>query len=99
MTDASRDVGDLLARWSGGDPDARDAAIRRVYEELRRIARNRLRREGDLVALETTELVHEAYLRLAAQNRTQWQNRAHFFAIAARTMRRILVDHARARHA
>jgi RNA polymerase sigma factor (TIGR02999 family) len=102
--DAIRDVKDpdvtqLLAAWSDGDEAARDAVVAMVYAELRRIARNRMRREGDAVTLQTTGLVHEAYLRLARQHATQWRNRAHFFAIAARVMRRVLVESYRGRHA
>jgi RNA polymerase sigma factor (TIGR02999 family) len=93
------DLTELLAAWSSGDDAARDEAVALVYAELRRIARNRMRREGDLVTVQTTGLVHEAYLRLAQQSSTRWQNRAHFFAIAARIMRRILVEAHRARHA
>lgn len=70
-----------------------------VYEELRRLAANRLRGERDGHTLQATALVHEAYLRLVDQTRVEWRNRAHFFAIAARMIRRILVDHARRRQA
>ena len=69
-----------------------------IYRELRRLARRRLGAEKADNTLQTTELVHEAYLRLVGQKATQWQNRAHFFAIAAQMMRRILVDYARSRH-
>ncbi|HVQ26976.1 MAG TPA: ECF-type sigma factor [Planctomycetota bacterium] len=98
MTPQDQDVTGLLAAWSEGDQVARDAVVALVYAELRRIAKNRMRREGDAVTLQTTGLVHEAYLRLARQN-AQWQNRAHFFAIAARVMRRVLVEGYRGRHA
>lgn len=70
-----------------------------VYAELKKLARSRLRSESDASTLDATALVHEAYLRIAGQSGVEWQNRAHFFAIAARFMRRILVDHARARRA
>ena len=70
-----------------------------VYDELRRLARHHLRRERGDHTLQSTALVHEAYLRFAGQNPPEWQNRAHFFAISARLMRQILVDHARARSA
>jgi RNA polymerase sigma factor (TIGR02999 family) len=93
------DLTELLQAWVDGDPEARDAVIARVYDDLRRLAANRMRREGDSVTLQTTGLVHEAYLRLVEQDRTRWANRAHFFAIAAQVMRRILVERYRARHA
>lgn len=86
----------LLHEWTGGDRAARDRLIGVVYEELRRIARRYMRNEPAGHTLQTTALVNEAYLRLIDQN-TAWQNRAHFFAIAAQLMRRILVDRARAR--
>jgi RNA polymerase sigma factor (TIGR02999 family) len=89
----------LLLRWREGDRDALEQLMPLVYEELRRLARAYLRGERADHTLQSTALVHEAYLRLAGQNPPQWQNRAHFFAIAARVMRRILVDHARARAA
>src|SRR5215208_3365743 len=90
---------ELLAAWSGGDVAARDAVVSIVYAELKRMARLRMRRERDQVTMQTTGLVHEAYLRLAGQRETSWQNRAHFFAIAARIMRRVLVESYRGRHA
>lgn len=87
-------VTELLARWSKGDACARDALIPLVYDELRRIARRSLSsRSGH--TLQPTALVHEAYLRLARHDTGEYQNRAHFFAMAARMMRQILVDHAR----
>lgn len=89
----------LLQAWVDGDDDAREAVINRLYPELRRMARARLRREGRAITMEPTLLAHEAYLRLEDQQRTRWQNRRHFFAIAARIMRRVLVDHRRARGA
>lgn len=90
-------VTQLLQEWTGGDRAARDRLIVVVYEELRRIARRYMRKEPAGHTLQTTALVNEAYLRLIDQD-TPWQNRAHFFAIAAQLMRRILVDRARARH-
>jgi len=86
----------LLVAWSDGDAAALEQLMPLVYAELRRLARRRLARERGR-SLQTTALVHEAYLRLIDQRSVRWQNRAHFFAIAARMMRRILVDHARAR--
>ncbi|WP_204101513.1 sigma-70 family RNA polymerase sigma factor [Occallatibacter savannae] len=88
-------VTELLARWSKGDADAQEALIPLVYEELRRIARRSLSSQSAGHTLQPTALVHEAYLRLAKNQPVEWQNRAHFFALAARMMRQILVDHAR----
>jgi RNA polymerase sigma-70 factor, ECF subfamily len=90
------DVTELLRAWGEGDAGARDRLFDVVYRELRRVAASHLRRERRGGALHTTSLVHEAYLRLVDQ-RTPWQSRAHFFAVAAQMMRRILVDRARAR--
>src|SRR5262245_6493959 len=87
----------LLLAWSDGDAAAFDKLVPLVYEELRRLARGYLRRERAGRALQTTALVNEAYLRLIDAQRVQWQGRAHFLAIAARTMRRILVEFARQR--
>ncbi len=88
----------LLEQWTHGDTAALDALFPLVYDELRRLARSYLRGERSGHTLESTALVHEAYLRLVNQN-TSWQNRAHFFGIAAQMMRRILVDHARGHNA
>ena len=88
-------VTQLLVAWSGGDQAALDQLVPLVYEDLRRIARNRMGREQPGHTLQTTALINEAYLRLVDQKHTRWQNRAHFFAIASKMMRRILVDHAR----
>jgi RNA polymerase sigma-70 factor (ECF subfamily) len=87
----------LLADATAGDRQALDRLMPVVYDELRRIASRRLDGERKAHTLQTTALVNEAYLRLIDQRHVQWQNRAHFFAIAARMMRYILVDHARAR--
>jgi RNA polymerase sigma factor (TIGR02999 family) len=84
-----------LQRWSEGDQEAAARAIPLVYEELRRIAAQQLRRERGDHTLEATAIVHEAYLRLAGQGGFHWPSRTHFFAFAAHLMRRILVDHAR----
>lgn len=92
-------VTDLLIDWSNGDPKALDQLMPLVYEELRKIARRQLGFEGQGHTLQSTALVHEAYLRIVDQNRVQWRDRAHFFAVAARMVRRVLVDHARERHA
>lgn len=93
---ASENVTQMLHDWGEGDEAARDALIPMVYEHLHRIARQHFRRERAGHTLQTTALVNEAYLRLVEQS-VSWQNRNHFFGIAARLMRQILVDHARAR--
>ena len=92
-------VTELLVAWRQGDEAARDRLMATVYAELRRRAGGFLRRERPGHALQATALVHEAYLRLVDQDRVVWQNRAHFLAVAAQLMRRILVDHARAEQA
>jgi RNA polymerase sigma-70 factor, ECF subfamily len=89
----------LLIRWSMGEADALDRLLPLVYAECRRIAARKLESERDGHTLDPTALVHEMYLRLVDQRGAKWQNRAQFFGIAARLMRRVLVDHARARHA
>jgi RNA polymerase sigma factor (TIGR02999 family) len=94
---APRDVTQLLTAWSNGDRAALDQLMPLVYDELSRLARHYMKRERPGHTLQTTALVNEAYLRLADQKNTRWQNRAHFFGIAAQLMRRILVDHARGR--
>jgi RNA polymerase sigma factor (TIGR02999 family) len=93
------DVSQLLADWQRGDQAAFDRLVPLVYEELRRIARARLRGERDGHTLQTTALVHEAYVRLADLDRMTLRDRVHFFAMASRLMREILVDHARRRNA
>jgi RNA polymerase sigma factor (TIGR02999 family) len=96
MTHPSHNVTEMLQEWSNrGDRQALDELIPIVYEELRRQASLQLRHERPNHTLQTTALVHEAYLRLVDQRGARWQNRAHFFAIAAQMMRRILVDHMR----
>lgn len=100
MTDSSRqDVTGLLQRWSGGDPAALESLMPIVYEELHGLAARYFSSERASHTLQATALVHEAFLRLVDQNRVAWQNRAHFFGIAAQLMRRVLVDHARRRAA
>ncbi len=89
-------VTQLLVDWSKGNRQALEQLMPLVYDELRRLADFYLRRERAGHTLQGTALVHEAYLRLVDQNRVQWQNRAHFFGVAAQMLRRILVDHARA---
>jgi RNA polymerase sigma factor (TIGR02999 family) len=88
-------VSDLLRAWGRGNVQARDDLLPLVYRDLKRRAAAYLRRERRGHTLQPTALVHEAYLRLIGQDRVAWQNRAHFFGIAAHMMRRILVDHAR----
>jgi RNA polymerase sigma factor (TIGR02999 family) len=92
----THDVTRLLKAWSGGDQAALEDLMPVVYTEIRRLARSYLRRERPDHTLQATALVHEAYMRLVDQRSVEWQNRAHFFGIAAQIMRRILVDHARA---
>jgi RNA polymerase sigma factor (TIGR02999 family) len=87
----------LLNDWSKGDKDAGDMAAAVIYSELHNLAESHLRRERDPGTLQPTVLVHEAYLRLVGQHLPSWQNRHHFYGIASRLMRQILVDHARER--
>jgi len=89
------EVSQLLLAWSEGDKAAMDQLMPLVYSELRRLARNYLRRERQNHTLQPTALVNEAYLKLVDQNKAHWQNRAQFYGVAAQLMRRILVDHAR----
>jgi RNA polymerase sigma factor (TIGR02999 family) len=96
---AVADVTMLLAAWRAGDATAGDRLLQIVYDELHRQAARAMRREDSAHTLQATALVNEAYLRLVDQRRMEWRNRAQFFGIAAQVMRRILVDHARARHA
>jgi RNA polymerase sigma-70 factor, ECF subfamily len=90
-------VTDLLLSWRNGDESALADLMPIVHDELYRLARNQMRAERDSHTLQTTALVNEAYLRLIDLSRVRWQDRAHFFAMSARVMRRVLVDHARAR--
>jgi RNA polymerase sigma factor (TIGR02999 family) len=89
----------MLRRWREGDPEAMNRILPVVYEELRRLAQSRLRRERPGHTLGTTGLVHEAYLRLVDIERVEWQDRAHFLSMASRTMRRVLIDYANQRNA
>jgi RNA polymerase sigma factor (TIGR02999 family) len=89
----------LLGQWRSGDSQALGQLLPLVYRELHRVAGNYLRRERSGHTLQSTALVHEAYLRLAGPEAPEWRNRAHFFGVAANLMRQILVEHARARHA
>ncbi len=98
--DSREDITRLLHDWSAGDATALPRLVEIVYPELRNIAARRLRSERDGHTLQPTALVHEAYMRLAQQQPgKQWQDRAHFFAVAAHVVRAVLVDHARARRA
>ena len=89
----------LLRQWNAGDPRALEQLAPIVYQELRRLSHYHLRREREGHTLQTTALVHEVYLRLCGQDEPQWEDRAHFFAVASRIMRRILVDYSRRRGA
>ena len=94
---APEQVTQLLVEWQSGSKQALDRLVPLVYNELRAIAGRHLSRESRSHTLQSTALAHEAYLKLIGQRRVRWQNRAHFFGIAAQMMRRILVDHARRR--
>jgi RNA polymerase sigma factor (TIGR02999 family) len=99
MTRPSPDVTALLQAWSEGDQAALDRLLPAVYEELHRQAERYMRTQPPGHTLQTTALVHEAYLRLVTRKGAEWDGRAHFFGVAAKAMRSILVDHARARRA
>ena len=94
--DTSREITNLLSDWRGGDPGAEERLMGLIYPQLRRIAARRLPPDDRRFTLETSDLVHEAYLVLLGQD-AKWRNRAHFFAVAARLMRRIVIDYARRR--
>ncbi len=98
METPSQSVSLLLQRWSGGDNEALNELIPLVYGELRRMARRYMRQQAGGHTLQTTALINEAFLRLVGQEETQWENRAHFFGVAAQAMRHILVDYARTRN-
>jgi len=97
MTYSSQQVTELLVAWSNGDEAARDALMPLVYNELHRLAHRYMNRERPGHTLQTSALVNEAFVKLIDQKNVHWQNRAHFFGIAAQMMRRILVDYARSR--
>ena len=97
MPNSSGGLTELLLSWGDGNDSAREALLPLVYEDLRQIARGYLRRERPGHTLQTTDLINEAYIRLVDHKGMRWQNRAHFYAVAAQAMRRILVDHARSR--
>jgi RNA polymerase sigma-70 factor (ECF subfamily) len=98
MTSSPKSVTQLLIEWREGDETALDQLIPLVYEEMRRLARYYMRRERPGHTLQTTALINEAYIRLVDHKGMRWQNRAHFYGVAAQAMRRILVNHARSRH-
>lgn len=89
------EVTELLRQWSGGKPEAREQLLPLVYDELRRMADSFLRGERQGHTLQPTALVHELYIKMVDQHSARWQDRAHFFGVASKMMRRILVDHAR----
>ena len=93
----ANEITELLAAWTGRDPTARERLLPLVYDELHRLAAGYLRRERVSHTLQPTALIHEMYLRIGGIDRMQWQDRAHFMAMAATLMRRVLVDHARER--
>jgi RNA polymerase sigma-70 factor (ECF subfamily) len=94
---ATQELTRNLIEWRNGNEAAIEKILPVVYDELRRTARRNLRRESSDISIQTIELINEAYLKLVDQRESDWQNRAHFFAVAARVMRNVLVDHARAR--
>jgi RNA polymerase sigma factor (TIGR02999 family) len=94
----SNDVTELLVAWSNGDRAALDSLVPLIYAELHRLASRAMRHEGPGHTLNTTALVNEAYLRMINQQNVNWQNRAHFFAVSAQSMRNILIDMARSRN-
>src|SRR5262245_3226469 len=96
---SNHEVTALLHQWQSGNHDAQDRLLTLIYNELRRVARARLRAEGPNHTLQPTARVHEAYLRLVGPGHAAPQNRTHLFALAARMMRQVLVDHARKRNA
>ena len=96
--DSSHRITLLLVDWSKGDENALEQLMPLVYNELRRMARSYLRRHPSGHSFQTTELIHEAYLKIASGEEKRWQNRAHFFGVAARAMRHILVDYAKSKH-
>ena len=94
----SREISLLLADWGNGDEVALEQLMPLVYDELRKMAHGYMKRQPSGHTFQTTELIHETYLKLAKQEQQNWQNRAHFFGVAASAMRHILVDYARSKH-
>lgn len=99
MTNSQQEVTQLLLAWRNGDREAFDRLVPIVYDELRRLAHRYIAKKLAGQTLQTTDLVNEAYLRMVGQDQIAWQNRAHFFAVAAQVMRSLLVDRARSRQA
>ena len=97
VNDSSHQITLLLIDWSKGDEYALEQLMPLVYEELRQMARNYMRKQPPGHTFQTTELIHEAYLKIAAGEEKRWRNRAHFFGVAAKAMRHILVDYARSK--
>ncbi len=97
MSATSHQVTQLLVEWGNGDQNALENLIPLVYDELRRMAKRHMNRQYGEHTMQTTELIHEAYLKLAKKKEQDWKNRAHFFGVAAQAMRHILVDYARAK--
>jgi len=95
MTPSPPEVTELLNQWAGGDQTAGEKVLPLVYAELRRIAKRSMKRRGPSPTLQTTAVVHEAYLRLIGNRGREWESRTHFFGVAAKAMRQILVDYAR----
>ncbi|MEZ5347375.1 MAG: sigma-70 family RNA polymerase sigma factor [Pyrinomonadaceae bacterium] len=95
MVSNTRQVTKLLNDWSNGNENALETLMPLVYSELRKMAKHHMRNQPSGHTFQTTELIHEAYLKLASNDDKKWENRTHFFAVAARAMRHILVDHAR----
>jgi RNA polymerase sigma-70 factor, ECF subfamily len=93
-----QEITQLLMKWSQGDKAALDQLVPLVYPELRRLAKRHMARENSAHTLQTSALINEAYLKLVHRQHAEWENRAHFFAVAAQVMRHILVDHARTRN-
>ncbi len=96
-TTSPADITEYLAKWRQGDQEALSQLTSIVHNEFRHIARSYLRRENSNCSIQTTELVNESYIRLMGQRSTNWQNRKHFYAVAAKVMRNFLIDHARKR--
>ena len=98
LDDASHQISLLLIDWSKGDENALEQLMPLVYDELRVMARQYIRRQPSGHTFQTTDLIHEAYLKLSGKNEQNWQSRDHFFGVAAKAMRHILVDHARSKN-
>jgi RNA polymerase sigma factor (TIGR02999 family) len=99
MTDSAKPITELLERWRGGDRAAESGLMEAVYPLLRQVAASQIRQRGTQLTLSATDLAHEAYLRLQEQQSVAWQNREHFFAIAATVVRRVVIDYLRERYA